>query len=156
MLQIKPLTISEFFADPATPGLLAEYAAECRLEGLPEPEPHQAIYLALERAGAVALFGAYGSHKGAENGLVGFVVVLVSMNPHYSQVLGAVESFFVAAEHRPSGAGLKLLERAEREAKYRGAIALLVSAPFGSKLAHVLWKKPAYDMTNEVFCKVLA
>lgn len=142
--------MAEFFDDPATPALLAEYAAECALAGLPEPVPHRAIYDALEQAGAVTLIAIR-----SDGALIGFLVLLVSMNPHYSQVLGAVESYFVAAARRKTGAGLALLREAERVAKDRGAVALLISAPARGQLADVLHASRNYDHTNAVFCKVL-
>lgn len=147
---LSQISISEFFDDPSAEALLAEYADECALAGLPPPVPHRDIYLALERAGVVSMFGAR-----VDGVLVGFIVLLTSMNPHYSVVLGAVESFFVAAAHRKSGAGVKLLREARRAAKDRGAVGLLVSAPFGGKLAAVLKRSKRFDLTNEVFCEVL-
>jgi GNAT superfamily N-acetyltransferase len=151
MLTIKPLTIAQFFDDPAAAELLAEYADECALAGLPSPEPHRQIYEVLERTGAVTLLAAY------EDGgpLVGFCALLVSMNPHYSQILGATESLFVAKAHRKTGAGLRLLREAEAQARAKGALGLLVSAPFGGDLAAVLNSRHGWDRTNIVFCKVL-
>jgi hypothetical protein len=66
-----------------------------------------------------------------------------------------VESYFVVAARRKTGAGLTLLREAEREAKARGAVALLISAPARGRLADVLRASRNYDHTNAVFCKVL-
>src|SRR5690606_9497097 len=98
----------------------------------------------------VSMFGAR-----VDGVLVGFIVLLTSMNPHYSVVLGAVESFFVAAAHRKSGAGVKLLREARRAAKDRGAVGLLVSAPFGAELSVLLKSSERLDLPNYVFCAVL-
>src|SRR5690606_4232312 len=116
----------------------------------PPPVPHRDIYLALERAGIVSMFGAR-----VDGVLVGFIVLLTSMNPHYSVVLGAVESSFVAAAHRKSGAGVKLLREARRAAKDRGAVGLLVSAPLGGMRAAVRRGSKRSDLSNEGFCAVL-
>lgn len=146
------LSVAEFL-DPENHeacSLLAEYAEECRLAGLPEPEPHRAIYEQLEDAGVFTLIGYR-----YEGQLIGFIGLLVSMNPHYSQLIGAAESLFVAERYRKTGAGLALLREAEREARGKGAVALLLSAPYGGKLAEVMYRKPEYQPTNEVFMRVL-
>lgn len=146
------LTVAEFLAEEnhEARSLLAEYAAECRLAGLPEPAPHREIYEMLEQSGAFELIGYQ-----YEGQLVGFVALLVSMNPHYSVILGATESLFVSARYRKTGAGLALLREAQRIARAKGAAGLLVSAPAGGALAEVLDSSKDWDYVNRVFLKVL-
>ena len=70
-------------------------------------------------------------------------------------MVATTESFFVDPDKRQSGAGIKLLRIAEAVAKDLGAVGLLVSAPFGGKLADVM-EKVGYTETNRVFFRGLA
>jgi GNAT superfamily N-acetyltransferase len=149
-MHIQPITIAAFFAHPDTSGLLEDYARECSTEGLPRFSPHQDLYEHIERAGALHMLGAFHEER-----LIGFLVMLVSMNPHYSVPLAVTESWFVAPEHRATGAGLILYRTAKQLARDFGAKALFVSAPSGGKLAGVMEAMGARE-TNRVFCEVLA
>jgi GNAT superfamily N-acetyltransferase len=144
-IAIRPITVAQFFDAPNCDALLAEYAAESATEGLPAPEPHRAIYEAMEQSGMFHLIGAF---EGDE--LAGFLVLLVSVNPHYSAVIAVTESYFVASAHRKAGAGLALLHEAEALAAKLGAVGFLVSAPSGGRLAEVL-PRMGYRETNRVF-----
>jgi GNAT superfamily N-acetyltransferase len=72
--------------------------------------------------------------------------------PHYSVRIAVGESFFVSAEHRKTGAGLKLLKAAEDYAKEINSSGLLISAPLGGNLAEIL-PHVGYVETNRVFFK---
>lgn len=148
-MHTEPITIAAFFAHRDTPGLLEAYARECSIEGLPRFNPHQDLYEAIERAGALHMLGAFHEER-----LIGFLVMLVSMNPHYSVPLAVTESWFVAPEQRKTGAGLELYGTAKHLARDFGAKAMFVSAPAGGKLAGVMQAMGARK-TNEVFCEVL-
>jgi GNAT superfamily N-acetyltransferase len=148
-VEIRHCTVAEVMAHPDMPALLAEYASESAIEGLPTPAPSVEDYLTLERSGATFLLGAF--HDGA---LIGFVFVLVYRNPHYSAKIGVSESLFVARAHRKTGAGLALLRTAEHVAEERGAHGLLVSASHRSALCKVL-PGTGYTQSNAVFFKAL-
>lgn len=148
-MEIRHCTVAEVMAHPDMPALLAEYASESAIEGLPTPAPSVEDYLTLERSGATFLLGAF--HDGA---LIGFVFVLVYRNPHYSAKIGVSESLFVARAHRKTGAGLALLRTAEHVAEERGAHGLLVSASHRSALCKVL-PGTGYTQSNAVFFKTL-
>lgn len=152
MIAIKPITCDDMEHSPNLGELLAEYAAESRIEGL---EAHKTgvqvgTYRALEAAGVLHMLGAYEGDK-----LVGFLLMLVSVLPHYGVKAATTESYFVQAMHRSGGAGAKLLHEAERIAREAGAVGLLVSAPAGGRLARVL-PHAGYTHTNEVFFRSLA
>lgn len=149
-MHIEPITSADFFARPETQGLLEEYASECSPEGLPAHNPHQAMYAALQQAGVLKILAAF--HDGR---MIGFLFMLVSMNPHYSVPLAVTESWFVTPEGRPTGAGLELYRTAKGIARELGAHAFYVSAPMGGKLAAVMHRMGARE-TNRVFCEVLA
>lgn len=150
MVEVRKCSFLEFGAFRQLPELVAEYAQESSIAGLPTPTYHEAHYLRLERAGVAQLLVAT-----LDDALIGFAIALVNVNPHYDQVLGVFESFFVAKAHRKSGAGLKLRKAAEQHAAERGAIGFLIPAPKGGKLARVLERDKAYRETNRVFFRSL-
>lgn len=152
VVEIKHCTVDDFFTHPGSLALLTEYAAESSIAGMPSPDPNRAAYTALERNGAMALLVALDP----AGGLLGFLTLLVSANPHYSAVIGVVESFFVGSTHRKTGAGLGLLRAAERIAGECGAAGFLISAPYGGRLAEVLERHGDYRESNRVFFKALA
>jgi GNAT superfamily N-acetyltransferase len=134
---------------PDFPALAREYAAEAAIHGLPAPDEKIASYRLIEASGFFTCYGAF-----LDESLVGFIALLTPVIPHYGVALTVAESFFVAKAHRKSGAGLKLLRRAENHAREAGAPGLLVSAPFGGRLAEVL-PHVGYRETNRVFFKEL-
>jgi GNAT superfamily N-acetyltransferase len=135
MVEVRECTVLAFGAYPQTDTLLRDYAAESALEGLPAPKPHPETYFRRERAGVQHLFTAV-----AGGVLIGFIVLLVDMNGHYSEKLGVIESFFVGTEHRRTGAGNMLLAAAEERATREG----------------VMDHKPHYRETHRVFFRSLA
>ena len=141
MAEIRPCTVDDILGS----GLIPEYAYECRIAGLPAPDPDRKTYRAMESTGFIKLFGAY-----IGDVMVGFASVMVNSLPHYSRPVAVTESIFVSSTHRKSGAGLKLLRQAEQYAKNMGAVGILVSAPAGGKFAAVL-ERTAYRHTNQVY-----
>lgn len=150
-MDIRAISIAEFFDDPATKGLMAEYARESSIQGMPPITPHQPSYEGLERSGTLRMLAAFDDGQ-----MIGFVTVLVYFNPHYSQRMAVTESLFVASAARRTGAGMLLLHAAELDAFNREAVGLLVSAPVGGRLAGVLDAKDTWRETNRVFFKGLA
>jgi GNAT superfamily N-acetyltransferase len=148
-MHIEPITTVEFFDHPDAPALLAGYGRECAIDGLPPYCPHREMYAALEHGGAVRTFAAFEADR-----MLGVLVLLVTLNPHYSVPLAVVESWFVAPEHRSSGAGLALYRAAKDAARDASARAILVSAPKDGQLAGVMEGLGAVQ-TNRVFCEVL-
>src|SRR4051812_31960886 len=121
-MHILPITFADFFAHPDAPALLEAYARECANTGLPPYSPHRETYTLIEAAGALHMLAAFSG----EGRMLGFLTLLVSLNPHYSVLLAVTESWFVAPEHRPTGAGLALYRAAKELAKARGAHAVYV------------------------------
>ena len=147
MVDIRGTTIAEMEAAPNMTALLDEYAAESAIKGLPAPAAKAEAYKDLERVGALYAIGAF-----LDGLLIGYITVLTPILPHYSAIVAVTESFFVAKEHRKTGAGLKLLREAEDYAKAVGSPGLLVSAPLGGSLAEVLGGV-GYAETSRVFFK---
>ena len=149
-LELRPTSFYTLETCPQFAALLDEYALECGIEGLPPPKIKIETYKKLESLGSLGLVGAY-----LDKTMVGFIVVLVHELPHYSANIAMSESFFVAKEHRKTGAGLKLLKEAEQIATKLNCCGLLVSAPFNGRLFEIL-PKIGYVETNRVFFRNLA
>ncbi|MCI1005209.1 GNAT family N-acetyltransferase [Herbaspirillum sp. C7C8] len=150
-IEIKRCAIADIVAAPELPALLAEYGAESGNEGIGPVNPQFDTYLAMETAGMLHALSAR-----LENGqLVGFMLVLTPVLPHFGRRVAVSESFFVATAHRSTGAGLRLLRAAECLARDAGAVGIMVSAPNGGQLAQVL-PGMGYHDASHVFFKGLA
>lgn len=146
-LTIRKCSIAEMEASPNIHELLAEYAAESAINGLPSPSAKVEMYKHMESVGTLHIIGAF-----LDDVLIGYITILKPVLPHYSVAVAVAESFFVAKAYRKTGAGLKLLHEAENYAKEKSSPGLLVSAPFGGNLAEVL-PHVGYTETNRVFFK---
>lgn len=146
-LEIRKCTALEILSNPCFPALRDEYARESSIHGLPDPAEKMEMYVAMDGGGILHIYGAFWGDE-----LVGFVAVLAPVLPHYGVTIAVTESLFVASAHRKTGAGLRLIRTAERHAKDIGSPGLLVSAPFGGRLATLL-PRIGYNETNRVFLK---
>jgi GNAT superfamily N-acetyltransferase len=106
-----------------------------------------AIYRRMEDAGMLHVFEAADS-----DGVIGFIVIVTTELPNYSCTMTATDSFFVTRAKRFSGAGLKLLRKAEAKARSLGSPGLGVSASTGSRLAEIL-PRMGFVESNVVFFK---
>ena len=149
MVTITLVTAAEFWSQPNIQAILEEYALECSIAGLPAPAPSRELYAALESSGAMRVLGAF-----LGGTMIGFAVLLVTLNPHYGKPLAVTESLFVAGEYRKTGAGVRLLRAVEAVSVEMGAIGLLVSAPIGGRAAEWL-PSSGYRETNRVFFRGL-
>lgn len=147
MVIIRQASIAELEHAPHIEALLEEYAQESAINGLPNPRANIETYKALEKSGHLQIIGAF-----IYDYLIGYMTVLCSELPHYSERAAIVESFFVMKEHRKTGAGLKLLDAGETRAKSCNTTGILISAPIGGILAEVLPHRN-YTETNRVFFK---
>ena len=149
MLTVKKCTIADLEGSFTFSMLLQEYADESSIKGLPPHNTKMDIYKAMESTGVIYTIGAW-----FEDALIGFIVVLSPVLPHYGVVVSTTESFFVSKEYRKTGAGLELLKRAEEYAMSIGSPGLLVSAPVGGAIENVL-PRVGYTQTNAVFFRRL-
>lgn len=144
-ITIKRCTVDEIACAPNLPDLLAEYAAESALDDLGSANPQFETYRMMQEVGVAHVLGAFQGET-----LIGFLVLLVSVVPHFGRPIASTESYFVAQVVRKSGAGLKLLHEAEKIARESGAVGLFVSAPTDSRLAQVL-PGVGYRETNRLY-----
>src|ERR1700709_1742825 len=108
------------------PALLAEYAAECSIPALGPICPQWEMYERMQAAGLMQMFAVY-----ADDVMVGFASVLVSVLPHYGFKAATVESLFVASAYRGSGAGTRLMAAVDEYARLEGCRLLQYGAPAG-------------------------
>lgn len=149
MIEIRRISVQDAIDSQELGVLLDGYSSESAMPEIGTPDAQLHMYVAMERAGALHSLGAY------QNGeLIGLLLMIVSVLPHYGKTIASTESFYVADYARHTGAGLELLHEAEAWAKEMGAVALLVSAPTGSRLERVMQRK-GYRQTNVVFTKGL-
>lgn len=149
VLEVRRCTVADLVASPRLADLLREYGEEYPTKDFGEPRMQVAQYEHLERAGLLHPIAAY---RGEE--LVGFVAVLVAVQPHFGNKIALTESLFVASSERTSGAGLKLLREAQRLAKEHQCLALMSSAPIGSRLEKLL-PMLDYKPNTTAFYKIL-
>lgn len=150
MAEVRTITFGELESDPNFRWLIEAYAEESQMVGLPPANCQSDLYRQMEASGAFHVLGAY------QNGeLVGFLNFLVTVLPHYGAIVATTESIFVAQEFRRTGAGVQLIREMEKISTKQGAVGVLVSAPFGGRLADVM-PGLKYRHTNQIFFKAVA
>ena len=147
MIIVRRCSVSEIERSEGFTSLLSEYASESQIQGLPTASAKMETYRILDKSSTFALFGAFSGDV-----VVGVVIILTHIIPHYGIGISVTESLFAAKSHRKSGVGLKLIRAAEAHAREVGSPALLISAPINGVLDRVLHGMD-YCMTNTVFMK---
>lgn len=147
--QIKVSSVAEMESAPNLGVLFAEYTRESAVPGLGNHNVQFEAYRAMEAAGILHMLAAF---KGPN--LVGFIVMILTVLPHFGKMAATTESFFVASEARGGGTGLKLLRLAEDHARTLGASAFFATAPVGGRLDAVL-PRQGYSEASRVFFKDL-
>lgn len=150
MVEIKKVTYQELANDSAFDRLVAEFADECRADGLPYPSPDHDSYIEMEKSGALVFLGAY--KCGA---LAGWLGISFSRPPQYeSRLFASQMSFFVERAARKYGAGKLLIDAAEEVAKNKGAIAFAATAKANSAFSRVV-ERWGYVETSRIYIKPL-
>lgn len=142
---IRPVRYSAILDDPNADALLAEYAQECVV---PDYRPQRQMYENMDAAGILHCFGAYASGR-----LIGFVTVISCVMPHNGKKTATIESIFVMAKYRDTGAGLDLIDQAEIFAKEDECVALLASPRVDSRMGVVLSRRKGWEETHVVHTK---
>jgi len=147
---VRRVAAAELANAPAFASLCAEYAHESANADLAGCAPDYHAYASMEAAGVAHFLGVF---RGEE--LVGFACLLVTPVPHFhGRLIGTTESIFVAAAHRPGGAGMALLRATEALARDLGATGLYVSGPAEGRLVQLL-PAAGYRETNRTFYRGL-
>ncbi len=149
-MEIRPITVDELKSDTVCSRMLAEYAVESSIDGMPEYRPDWTAYESLEKASMLHVVGTYYGDK-----LAGFATILVVVNPHYSATIAVVESLFVLKHYRSKGAGIAIINYIEQYAKQCGAVGVFINSPYMGRLDKYLTGKKSYKPTNKTFFKGL-
>lgn len=149
MLTINHTTMAAIEAAPTIAALMAEYEAESANRDIGPINPQWLTYRMMESHGILKAISAE-----VDGQLVGFMLLLIPVLPHFGQVVGVSESYFVAAAHRHTGAGDRLRQAAEALCTEAGARGLIMSAPCGGDLERVLPRK-GYRPASTHFFKAL-
>jgi GNAT superfamily N-acetyltransferase len=150
MIEIRLLPFKKLYEDPNFANLIIEYTEESELKELAPIKINVDLYEHMNQLGVLHVIAAFD-----DNHMLGFAIITVSPNLHYSKKIAATESFFVGKNYRKSGAGMRLLAAIEEKSKELGATCIFVSAPSNSKLQEVMDKHKGYRETNRIFLKSL-
>tara|TARA_R110000868_G_scaffold139445_4_gene354274 strand:- start:4459 stop:4911 length:453 start_codon:yes stop_codon:yes gene_type:complete len=150
VIDIRRCTIDQIVSAPNYRAVIAEYAAESSIPEMGEINPQLDTYRSFEKVGMLFPIGAFDGEL-----LAGMILPMATTVPHYGVMTAVAESFFVRADCRCTGLGLRLLAAAEELAKSLNCKAFLLSAPAGGALSQVMHKKKGYRHSNEAFVKAL-
>lgn len=148
---IRPTTIAEIRTQ-AEELLRAHFdeIATASTKRLTHLRPDWGKYEQLEAAGIVVALAAFTGDE-----MVGYAVTFVHTHLHYAGLVYAQNDvLFVAAPHRKSRLGLRLIAQTEHEVKERGARLLLWHAKEGTKLDALL-PQLEYAIQDIIYSKEL-
>lgn len=85
--------------------------------------------------------------------LAGFSCVRTIRHPHYAgKIIASMDAIFIDPAFRQGPAGLKLLNKTKELAASLGADTLVMTAPYGSRLASMLRLITRDNPVSETFC----
>ena len=149
MTNVSFASADELLRHPGFLPMVEEYAQESATRGMPKPNFAKEMYIGMESMGILKCIQAVDGEK-----LIGFMVLIATVIPHYSRVAVTTESLFVIEEYRKTGAGLRMIRLAETFGRSIGAAGIFLSAPEGGKLAAVA-PRIGYQHASNVFFKGL-
>ena len=146
--RITRISTKEFFAKPKALELISLYSDECRIQGMPVPNPDKDLYQALEESGLYHFFEVL-----LNGDLVGFTGCMISPNPHYGVKIMSIESLYISPDARKAGVGTELI-RELRKFSEELKVPLFLGGPRGSamsKYLNILESKGECKNVYEVF-----
>ena len=144
---VKLISIDTFFSYKHIDSLLREYSDESRGALVPVVKTDIVLYKTLEDLGILDLIVVYDDEV-----IVGFISLMTTVMPHYSEKASTVESIFVLKEHRKFGTGKILVNKAESIAKSKSAKVMFMSAPKDGVLSKVVGTY-GFTETNTTYTK---
>lgn len=141
-MQIKRVYPRFVLLNPEYTRLRAQYTAESGMKPLGRGKTNLADY---DDTKMIAVM--------ENDKLVGFSCIRLIEHPHHvGRILAAMDALYIEPSSRKGRAGVNLLNETKAYAKDCGAVALTVSAPYGSRLAKMLRLLLRDDPVQEVFC----
>lgn len=151
MIQIMRGSFADFHQSKHFWEIVTAYGDECGLDGMPPTKPDIDLYYKMDASGMMTTLLALDGDD-----IVGFLLLLVSPNPHYSVPLATFESIYVRPAHRISPAGALLIKKAEAIAEEKGCNAMVVTAAVDSKFNKLMSLHPMYRVSHNVHFRSLA
>lgn len=134
-MNLEPIVVTERIG--TITDLMREHWLENESEVAPDgPKPIVEAYAALEASGGISAFGAFDGEN-----MVGYVVCIVARHHHYGFAFAQHDVLFVSHAYRSSGLGLRLIRRAEEDARERGARMMVWHAKPGSALERIMSRR---------------
>ena len=129
-MELKFFSVDEIAEHPDFPKVVEAYTSESGNPDLGKGAPAIEHYKMLESAGMLHVEGAVDGDR-----LVGLIVLVVSLYPHFGVKVGSVDAIYLDKDYRQGAAGLKLIRRIEHVAKEMGAVGVYFGARRDSRLA---------------------
>lgn len=147
-VHVKEVTVEEFKNSEGMSAMISAYSKESTTNLIDDRTgPDWDLYQSLEDKGIFSLIAVY-----HHDTIVGFMALLTTTMPHYSELSTTVESQYVSPEYRPYGTGQLLMDHATRVAKDKGSVIMFMSAPVDSRLSKVAHRF-GFKATNTTYSK---
>lgn len=148
--EIRPTTVREL-REVAAPLILEHWREVGPAVDVKQPHVDWTQLQLLDDQGRIVALAAWHGDD-----LAGYSVGILSTHTHDLNDLCLInDSFFVADEYRPGGAGMDLMRATEAAARDAGANHVLWCAPVGGRLERLLDGLRDYWRRETVFCKEL-
>lgn len=128
-MEIRTSSVADIRASAGFDDMVREYTKESGNPDLGEAAPSVEFYERMEAAGSLKCVGAFDGAR-----LVGLIVVVASLYPHFGKTVATVESLWLHKDYRDGPAGLRLIRQAQEVAKSLGAVGMYFGARHGSRL----------------------
>lgn len=129
-MTIKQISVSELFSASNHDVMFDMYSHEGKSSVVVcKDSPSIDTYTMFEYAGMIDIVALF-----AEENIVGFIIALTTIMPHYSKLSTTIESQFIIEEHRKYGAWREMMTMVENLAKERGSVNMFITAPESSVL----------------------
>lgn len=147
-MEVKDVPVRAIYSSPEFEQIVREYSEESGNPDLGCGCPALDFYERMEGSGALRCAAAYEGDR-----IIGFVIVVTTLYPHFGKLVGTVESIWLSREHRAGGAGIRLIRKAQDMAREMGAVGIYFGARSGSRLAQLYGR--LFTPMNTLFWKKL-
>lgn len=147
-MELKEVSVGTIFESPEFGQIVEDYRNESGNPDLGEAVPSREFYERMASAGALRCVVAYDGSR-----IVGIVLVVATIYPHFGKTVASVESLWLDRSHRAGGSGLKLIRKAQEVARDMGAAGIYYGARVGSRQAELYGR--LFTPMNTLFWKKL-
>ena len=147
-MEVKDVPASAIWTSQEFEQIVRDYCEESGNPEIGEADPSIEYYQRMEKYGVLRCAAAYEGER-----IVGIVVVVTTLYPHFGKRVASVESLWLDRKHRAGGAGLKLIRKAQAMAREMGAVGIHYGARSGSRLAQLYGR--LFTPMNSLYWKKL-